>query len=280
MKRIMNLVLSSFLALSLVACGSSSTNTTAQTNTSNVLRVGMECNYAPFNWSTTEANEFTIQFNEVDYADGYDVIIAKRIADALGMELEIHKMDWGNLIPGIQNGEIDLIIAGMTDTEERRESVIFTSPYYVSEEVVIVRKDGPLASITNIQEMSGYKVAGQQGTIYADIINQIEGVNKMPDGTDFPSLINDLNHGSIDAVTSELPVAVGVTAANPDLTYVQFTKENGFAGSEVDASVSVALAKGREDLRDQIQGVLDTISEEERQQIMLDAVNRQPAVNE
>ena len=251
MKRVLQVVFLSVLMVSLFGCGN--TTNTSTTESSNVLRVGMECNYAPFNWSTTEENEFTVQFNEVDYADGYDVVIAKRIADGLGMELEIHKMDWGNLIPGVQNGEIDLIIAGMTDTEERRESVLFTSPYYVSEEVVIVRKDSPLASITNIQEMSGYKVAGQQATIYADIIDQIEGVNKMPDGTDFPSLINDLKQGSIDAVTSELPVAVGVASANPDLTYVQFEGDNGFAGSETDASVSIALAIGREDLRDQIQ---------------------------
>ena len=278
MKRVLQVVFLSVLMVSLFGCGN--TTNTSTTESSNVLRVGMECNYAPFNWSTTESNEFTVQFNEVDYADGYDVVIAKRIADGLGMELEIHKMDWGNLIPGVQNGEIDLIIAGMTDTEERRESVLFTSPYYVSEEVVIVRKDSPLASITNIQEMSGYKVAGQQATIYADIIDQIEGVNKMPDGTDFPSLINDLKQGSIDAVTSELPVAVGVASANPDLTYVQFEGDNGFAGSETDASVSIALALGREDLRDQIQEILDTISEEERQAIMLDAVNRQPAVSE
>ena len=278
MKRVLQVVFLSVLMVSLFGCGN--TTNTSTTESSNVLRVGMECNYAPFNWSTTESNEFTVQFNEVDYADGYDVVIAKRIADGLGKELEIHKMDWGNLIPGVQNGEIDLIIAGMTDTEERRESVLFTSPYYVSEEVVIVRKDSPLASITNIQEMSGYKVAGQQATIYADIIDQIEGVNKMPDGTDFPSLINDLKQGSIDAVTSELPVAVGVASANPDLTYVQFEGDNGFAGSETDASVSIALAIGREDLRDQIQEILDTISEEERQAIMLDAVNRQPAVSE
>lgn len=278
MKRVLQVTFLSVLMVSLFGCGI--TTNTSTTESSNVLRVGMECNYAPFNWSTTESNEFTVQFNEVDYADGYDVVIAKRIADGLGKELEIHKMDWGNLIPGVQNGEIDLIIAGMTDTEERRESVLFTSPYYVSEEVVIVRKDSPLASITNIQEMSGYKVAGQQATIYADIIDQIEGVNKMPDGTDFPSLINDLKQGSIDAVTSELPVAVGVASANPDLTYVQFEGDNGFAGSETDASVSIALAIGREDLRDQIQEILDTISEEERQAIMLDAVNRQPAVSE
>ena len=279
MRKGLQVLFASILALSVIGCGSNQ-QASNQSTTSNVLRVGMECNYAPFNWSSTESNEYTVQFNEVDYADGYDVIIAKKIADGLGMELEIHKMDWGNLIPGVQNGEIDLIIAGMTDTEERRESVIFTSPYYVSEEVVIVRKDSDVANIKDIQELAGYKVAGQQGTVYSDIIDQIQGVNKMPDGTDFPSLINDLKQGSLDAVTSELPVAVGVTAANPDLAYVQFSDGHGFAGSEVDASVSVALAIGREDLRDQIQAILDTIPESERQQIMLEAVNRQPAVSE
>ncbi|MBQ1532185.1 MAG: transporter substrate-binding domain-containing protein [Solobacterium sp.] len=274
------------LASCLLLAGCSSSNAPASSGDSNtqnsdksVLRVGMECNYAPFNWTTTEAGQTAKQISSVDYCDGYDVIIATVVAEGLGKEVEIVKTDWDNLIPSLNNGEIDAIIAGMTDTPTRRESVNFTTPYYVSEEVVIVRKDSDVAGITSIQELSGKKVVGQMGTLYDEIIDQISGVIHVEAATDFPAAINALQHGDVDAVTSELPVAIGVTSANSDLTYIQFEKGKGFAGEE-DATVSIAVAKDNPELQAQIQEILDKISEDERNVIMQAAVERQPAVNE
>ena len=264
------------LSIALVGCGNS--NNTS--NTSNKLRVGMECNYAPFNWTTTTAGEFTQQINETDYADGYDVVIATCIAEALGYEVEIVKTDWDNLIPALQHNEIDAIIAGMTDTETRRESVSFTTPYYISKEVIIVQAGSDVANITSIQELAGKRVIGQQGTLYDDLIDQIEGVIHEAPKADFPALVNDLKQGAVDAIVSELPVAIGVKAANPDLTFVEFSEDNGFQGSVEDASVSIAVAKDNTELRNAIQTALDKISEEERESIMADAVERQPAVSE
>lgn len=259
----------------LTGCGSSSNETS-----SNSFRVGMECNYAPFNWSTTEKTETGQPISNVDYCDGYDVIIATRIAQDLGKDVTIVKTDWDNLIPSLQNGELDAIIAGMTDTEERRESVDFTTPYYISKEVVIVQANSPLANITNIQELSGHRVVGQMGTLYDTIIDQIEGVIHVEAATDFPAAINALQHGDVDAVTSELPVAIGVVAANPDLAFVEFEGDNGFSGSQQDASVSIAIQKGNTELLNAVQAALDKITEDERQSIMNEAVNRQPATNE
>ncbi len=263
------------------AAGTSGSGAAAapEADDSSVLRVGMECNYAPFNWTTTEPSETAKQITSVDYCDGYDVVIATRIAEGLGREVEIVKTDWDNLIPALRNGEIDAIVAGMTDTPARRESVDFTTPYYESVEVVIVRKDSDVAGITSLSELSGRKVIGQMGTLYDTIIDQIEGVIHMEAATDFPAAINALQHADVDAVTSELPVAIGVTSANPDLTYVIFDEGKGFAESE-DATVSVAVAKGQDELRSQIQSILDGISDEERDQIMAAATERQPAVNE
>ena len=92
------------------------------------LRVGMECAYAPFNWQQLEENEFTAPIADgFGFADGYDVQIARRIAEALGMDLEVVKIDWNGLIPALGNagnpGIIDLIIAGMSPTDERRSSI-------------------------------------------------------------------------------------------------------------------------------------------------------------
>lgn len=242
-----------------------------------VLRVGMECNYAPFNWTTTTKGATTVAISSVDYADGFDVVIASMLAEKLGMEVQIVKLDWDNLIPALQHDQIDAVIAGMTDTADRREIVDFTTPYYVSEEVVIVRQDGPLANISAIAEMAGYRVQGQMNTIYDDIIEQISGVNHLPAAETFPAAIQALLASGVDAVTSELPVAIGVVTANPSLTYIRFSGTNGFAGSEKDASVSIAVKKGNSELLNSLQKALDTISEADRQQLMLDATDRQPA---
>lgn len=267
----------SVAALSLVLLAGCGTPSTKNTNDDHKLTVGMECNYAPFNWSTTTANEYTQQISNVDYCDGYDVAIAKKIADSLGMELEIVKYDWDNLIPGLQNNEIDAVIAGMTATEDRKMSVDFTDPYYTSQEVVIVRKDSTLTSITDIQELKGKTVKGQLNTLYDSIIDQIEGVNHGTAMDNYPSLVNDLLNKGCDAITAELPVAEGIVASNPDLTYVTFKESHGF---KADTSVSIAVKKNNTELLDKIQKALNDISEEERQQMMLEAVERQPAVNQ
>ncbi|MBO7703080.1 MAG: transporter substrate-binding domain-containing protein [Solobacterium sp.] len=275
-------------ALALAACSSGSGTTgTASTTTTDggeakTFRVGMECNYAPFNWTTTEAGEFTQPLSESDYCDGYDVYIASTIARTIGRDVQIVKTDWDALIIDLQQGSLDAIIAGMTETPERAEQVSFTTPYYVSPEVVIVKADSDLANITDIQELSGYKVQGQMGTLYDTIIDDIDGVNHVPAATDFPAAINSLQHGDVDAVTSELPVAIGVCAANPDLTYVQFEAGHGFtsAGDEGGVTVSIAIAKENTDLLNEVQAALDQISEDDRASAMEAAVLRQPASEE
>ena len=276
-------ILSAAMALVLLTGCSSQPAAPAETETtdtaaaSNVLRVGMECNYAPFNWTTTTQTDMTVQISGVDYADGYDVQIARKLADDLGMELQIVKLDWDSLILSLQKDQIDAVIAGMTATEERMKQVDFTTPYYVSEEVIIVRKDSDLANIKNVQELSGKKVQGQMNTIYDDIIDQIDGVQHMPAAETFPASIQALQAGGVDAVTSELPVAIGVVAANPDLTYIRFEAGKGFTDENGDATVSIAVSKDKPELLAQLQTALDKISEDDRNAMMQAAVERQPA---
>ena len=276
-------ILSAAMALALLTGCSSQPAAPAETETtdtvaaSNVLRVGMECNYAPFNWTTTTQTDMTVQISGVDYADGYDVQIARKLADDLGMELQIVKLDWDSLILSLQKDQIDAVIAGMTATEERMKQVDFTTPYYVSEEVIIVRKDSDLANIKNVQELSGKKVQGQMNTIYDDIIDQIDGVQHMPAAETFPASIQALQAGGVDAVTSELPVAIGVVAANPDLTYIRFEAGKGFTDENGDATVSIAVSKDKPELLAQLQTALDKISEDDRNAMMQAAVERQPA---
>lgn len=239
-----------------------------------VLRVGMECNYAPFNWTTTTTNEFTQPITDVDYADGYDVVMATKLADAIGRKVQIVKLDWDNLILSLKNDQIDAIIAGMTDTPEREKEVAFTSPYHESEEVMIVKKDGEYAGADDIQAFSGATVQGQMNTIYDEVIDQIDGVTHQPAAETFPAAIQALEAGAVDGVVSELPVANGVVAANPDLSIVRFAEGKGF---DADTTVSIAVRKEDTGLKDQLESALSAISTDERNQLMEDAVDRQPA---
>ncbi len=116
----------------------SSSNTSTANGT---LRIAMECNYAPFNWTQTTNVNGAVKINGSSfYANGYDVQVAKYIAAELGMALEIYAIEWDSLIPGLQAGTYDGIIAGMSPTAEREEQVDFSDCYYNSNLVIIYKK--------------------------------------------------------------------------------------------------------------------------------------------
>lgn len=264
----------------LAGCSSSSTATSTTSSSSadsSTLRVGMECNYAPFNWTTTEEGEYTQAISSVDYCDGYDVQVASYLAEEIGRDVEIVKLDWDNLILSLNNNQIDAIIAGMTATDERKEEIDFTDPYYVSEEVMIVRKDGDYTDATSLEDFDGATIQGQMSTIYDEVIDQIPNVNHMPAAETFPAAIQALQAGSIDGVTSELPVANGVVAANSDLTIVRFESGKGF---EADTSVSIGVRKSDSELLASLNEALEGIDTDTRNEWMEAAVNRQPASEE
>ena len=132
----MRKILALFLAAMMMLC-------CASAFAEGTFRVGMECAYAPFNWQQTEADENSVPIDGgVGYAGGYDVEIARRIADGLGRELVIVKLEWDGLIPALQSNMIDAVIAGMSPTAERKMTVSFSDSYYTSNLVVVVRKDG------------------------------------------------------------------------------------------------------------------------------------------
>ena len=240
------------------------------------LRVGMECNYAPYNWTQVEPSEQAVAIEGGSgYADGYDVQIAKMIAEGLGKELVIVKTEWSGLPMGVQTGAFDAIIAGMSPTAERKITLDFTDNYYVSELVVVVKKDGAYASAKTLADLSGANITGQLGTFHYTVIDQIPGVNKATAMDDFPVMIVALQSGAVDGYISERPGAEAAMAANADLTYVLFDEGQGFQTSPDDVSVAVGLAKGSE-LTADINAILAGISEETRLQMMIDAVGRQP----
>ena len=239
------------------------------------FRVGMECNYAPYNWTQAEPSEGAIALSAGGYADGYDVRIAQKIADGLGLDLVIVKTEWDGLTMALMSGKIDAIIAGMSPTQERKVTIDFTDPYYESELVVVVKADGPYANAKTLADMSGAKITGQLNTFHYTVIDQIPGVTKVTAMETFPAMIVALTSGKVDGYISERPGAVSAAASNPNLKYVEFDEGQGFVASPEEVAISVGLRKG-DALREQINAILADISREERQKIMDEAVANQP----
>ena len=244
----------------------------------NEIVVGLEAAYAPFNWATPEENEFTVALDGQSgfYADGYDVVMAQEIADALGLTLVIKAYSWDGLIPALNAGEIDLIIAGMSPTAERALTVNFSEEYYRSEQVMVVRNDGDYANATSLIDFNGARVVAQAGTLQDDLINQITGVVHQETLNSYSDLVNALAYGTSDAFVAELPVATGIVQTNNQFTIIEFAEGLGFEVSDEDIIVSVALRLEDLDLLDAVNEALSNISNLSRQQIMQDALSRQP----
>lgn len=267
-----------FTTFALVSCGG---NTNAAGDLEAIkekgkIVVGMECAYAPYNWTTSTAGEHTVPIsnNPGAYADGYDVVIAKAIADALGVQLEIKAIEWGGLIAALEAGEIDMIIAGMSPTEDRKLSIDFTDTYFDSKLVMVVRKDGAYTGATSIQDFAGATITGQLNTFHYDVIEQINGVNKATALEDFGALIMALDGGSIDGYVCEKPGAESAVAANSNFTYIEFAEGNGFVCDPAESSISVGVRKGS-NLTSEINKVLASL-DSQKEAMMNDAIARQP----
>lgn len=275
-------VLAFALCLSLAACGGDDAATddgaaddTAAT--SETFRVGMECGYAPFNWTQVDDSNGAVALSDGTYAGGYDVEIAKLIAEGLGKELEIVKTSWDGLPQGLQAGTIDAIIAGMSATADRAETIDFSDLYYDSVLVMVVNANGDYTDATSLEDFEGAKVTGQLNTFHDSVVDQIPGVNHVAAMEDFPAMRVALESGVIDGYVSERPEGLSAAAANSNYAVVEFAEGEGFEYTPADVAISVGLKKGSDDLRNQINEILAGISEEQRLQLMDEAVVNQPA---
>lgn len=242
----------------------------------NILRVGMEAANAPYNWQTDAETEFTIPIEGIDgaFADGYDVQITKKVGEALGKDPVCVKLAWGGLIEAVQKGQIDLIIAGMTATDERRESIDFTEPYIVDEFCLMVKADSEWVDATSLADFSGAVVLGQKDTLLDEVIDEIPGVEHATPVDSIPSEITALKNGTCDAIVFNRLAGAGYLAANPDLVAIEFAEGEGFSQNE---PCNIGLAKGQDDLLAQLNDIIAGISEDERMELWNAAIERQPA---
>lgn len=248
----------------------------------NKLYVGLECAYSPFNYTQRDDSDGAVQIYNTNYsplhnsyANGYDVMIAKKIAEALGKELVVVKMEWDSLIPALNAGTVDLVIAGMSPTEERKQQIDFSEPYYQSNLVLVVRSDGNFAHATSLEDFSGAKVAAQKGTFHDDALQSQGpkyGILPQTPLADFPALINALNVKAIDAYVAEEPGAIENCASNPDFTYIHLVNNStGFSATDADTAIAVGVKKGS-DLTAKVNEILKNIQQTERDELMRKAI--------
>ena len=259
----------------LSGCGSPKTSVLDD----NVLTVAMECSYAPYNWTQNDASNGAVQIKgSSDYAYGYDVMMAKYIAEKLGMELEIVKSDWDSLVPAVQAGTVDCVIAGQSITSNRLQSVDFTTPYYYASIVTLVKKDSKYANAAGVSDLAGATCTSQLNTIWYDTcLPQIENANILAAQDSAPAMLVALKSGACDLVVTDMPTAMAACAANDDFVLLDFTdSDDNFEVSDEEINIGISVQKGNTALTEKINGVLAGLTTDDFTKMMNDAIAVQP----
>ncbi len=274
----------SYLALALASAlllngCSSNANAAPGDGNDDVLTVAMECIYAPYNWTQSDDSNGAVPIKgSSDYAYGYDVMMAKTIAEALGQELQIVKLDWDSLVPAVQSGTVDCAIAGQSITSERMQSVDFSDPYYYASIVTLVRSDSPYASAQSVSELDGAVCTSQLNTVWYDVcLPQIPNADILPAQDSAPAMMVALNSGKCDVVVTDQPTALAACVAYPNFTLLDFSASGeDYEVSEEEINIGVSMQKGNDTLRNAINEVLSTMSAEDYAAQMEEAISLQP----
>lgn len=255
----------------------------------NVLRVGMECAYAPFNWTqdtdtTPDGSKAEPIYGTDFYAYGYDVAVAQMLAEEMGMELEIHKVEWSSIGISMDAGDYDCIIAGMGRTEEREMAYSFTEPYYYRDNCIVVKADGAYADVTKLSDLAGTgcKLTTQLGTGWIALLDQVEGAETGANYETTSECFMAVSNGVADVCIVDLPTAESALLTNDDLKIITLDEEDTFTGDDEMVNVCIATRKDDTELRDKIQAAMDSLEwndKEKMDELMASIIDQQPAAN-
>ncbi len=306
MKKIIALLLSLTMVLSMAACGSSdsasaasqkeaasaaaSGGETAGSETAaipgledGVFTIAMECAYAPYNWSQTDDSNGAVPIKDSnEYANGYDIMIAKKICEANGWQLEVIRSDWDSLVPSVQAGTIDAAIAGQSMTAERSEQVDFAGPYFYATIVCVTKNDSPYAEAKSIADLAGGTCTAQIATIWYDkCLPQIENANILTASETAPAMLMALESNQVDFICTDMPTAQGAVAAYPDMKILDFSGTDGdfqFTDEEraENVNIGISVQKGNTALVNAINSALEGMTADDFNEIMAEAIAIQP----
>jgi len=298
MKKITALLLALMMLVILCACGTAtpaaSTSPEASADASaspaasvasgvedGILTVAMECAYAPYNWTQTDDSNGAVPIKNStagEYANGYDVMMAKKLCEANGWELEVERLEWDSLIPAVQTGEIDAIIAGQSMTAKRMEQIDFAGPYLYASIVCLTKSDSKFANATKISDLAGGSCTSQLGTVWYDTcLPQIKGAKIDSASENAPAMLMALESGMVDFVCTDMPTAQAAVAAYPDMKILNF-KDSGedFQVSDEEIDIGIGLKKDNTVLKDALNKVLSTMTADDFNKTMADAIKIQP----
>ena len=295
MKKIIAMTLAILMMLALAACGTTEqqSNETPNAGTNEggdtaavpsgvedgVLTVAMECAYAPYNWSQPDDSNGAVPIvnSEGNYANGYDVMMAKKLCEANGWELEVMQLDWDSLVPAVQNGTVDAVIAGQSMTAERMEMVDFAGPYLYATIVCLAKSGTEQAGAKGISQLTG-TCTSQMGTIWYDsCLPQIEGADIQTAAESAPAMLMALETGAVDFVCTDMPTAQGALVAYPDMVILDFAgSDDDFDVSDEDVNIGISIMKGNTTLLDALNGVLKDMTADDFNKLMAEAIAVQP----
>ena len=246
------------------------------------LKVAMECGYAPYNWTQPTDENGAVQIaDSTEYAYGYDVMMAKHIAEELGYELQIVKLDWDSLVPAVQSGTVDCVIAGQSITSERLEMVDFSEPYYYASIITLTKADSAYAEAKGVADLKGATCTSQLNTVWYDVcLPQIEDANILPAQESAPAMLVALDADKCDIVVTDMPTGMAACVAYPDFTLLDFTGSGDeFEVSDEEINIGISIQKGNTELLDAINGVLAEMTIEDYEEMMNEAISVQPLSN-
>ena len=302
MKKILAMLLAAILVLSMAACGTANTPETTAASAEatgaadatgeatggatvasgvedGVLTVAMECAYAPYNWSQPDDSNGAVPIVNApgNYANGYDVMMAKKLCEVNGWQLEVMQLDWDSLVPAVQNGTVDAVIAGQSMTADRMEMVDFAGPYLYATIVCLAKSGSAQAEATGISKISG-TCTSQMGTIWYDTcLPQIEGANIQTAAESAPAMLMALETGAVDFVCTDMPTAQGALVAYPDLVILDFANSgDDFEVSDEDVNIGISIMKGNTTLKEALDSVLRDMTADDFNDLMAEAIKVQP----
>ncbi len=250
LKKIFAIATIGVMSIGLISCGKKANegDKLSEIKSKGKLIVGLSADYAPYEFHIINADG-------KDEIVGFDISIAKEIAKDMGVELEIQDMDFDSLVAGVPSGKIDLVISGMTPTEERKKAIDFSDIYYIAEHGFLVKAENK-DKYKTFEDLKGQKVGAQMGAIQADIAK-----DNIPEAdiqllSNVNDLVLSLKSGKIEALVVELPVAEMIVKNNPELVVGEESVKDTEGGS------AIGLKKNEKELLDSVNGTIKRIKDE------------------
>ena len=242
-----------------------------------VLRVGVECDYVPNNWEESKPSKTNLPLTNKPgfYAEGYDIQIAKLVADELNVKLAIYKIAWEELLNALNKGQIDAIFSGMVDSAEHKKEAAFSNLYDVkkTEYAVLVRKDNrKYAGARTLVDLKGATMLGQKGTKLDSVIDQILNVHHLPPVESVSAMVEALQAGKVDGIVLNVDTGQSYERVNDNFTLIRFPENSGF---ELGFNgICAGVRKDDVKLLEDINNAIDNIPMKQRQKLMDQTIAR------